>query len=212
MQEENRQEELKKNEQPQEQPKDSPHDGADQTTELDEAKKQAEYYKDLFLRKAAEFENYKKRQENEAGLLTKFANEELIGEILPVLDDFERSMKMSKDRKDLENFYRGVELIYQKLVKILESEGIKPIETVGKPFDVHYHDALMQIPREDLPSFTILEEVEKGYTFHDKVIRHAKVIVSSAPAEHEATSPNDEENAGSKAKKAGVENPNNSEG
>ncbi|HWP82238.1 MAG TPA: nucleotide exchange factor GrpE [Bacteroidota bacterium] len=183
--------------------------GEDLAAQLEEAKKQAEYYKDLFLRKAAEFDNYKKRQENEASLVIKFANEELISEILPVLDDFERSLKLSKDRKDLETFHRGIELIYQKLVKILESQGIKPIETVGKPFDVHYHDALMQIPREDLASFTILEEVEKGYTFHDKVIRHAKVIVSSAPAGENAAEPRNGETAEPQAR---TENSNNSEG
>jgi molecular chaperone GrpE (heat shock protein) len=130
--------------------------------QLEEARRQAEQYKDLFLRKAAE---------------------DLISEILPVLDDFERSLNLSKERKDFESFYRGVELIYQKLLKILESQGIKAVETVGKPFDVHYHDALMQEPREDVPPFTILKEVEKGYTFHDKVIRHAKVVVSSSAAQ-----------------------------
>jgi molecular chaperone GrpE len=152
---------------------------------LQDALKQAEQYKDLFLRKAAEFDNYKKRIENESGLLIRFANEELIGGILPILDDFERSLKLSKERKDIESLYRGVELVYQKLVKALEAQGIKPIETVGKSFNVHYHDALMQMPREDIPPLTILEEVEKGYTFHDKVIRHSKVVVSSAPSRAE---------------------------
>lgn len=154
--------------------------------QLEEARRQAEQYKDLFLRKAAEFENYKRRIENETSNIVRFANEDLISEILPILDDFQRSLTLSKEKKEFESLYRGVELIYQKLIKILEQQGIKPIETVGKPFDVHYHDALMQEPREDVPPFTILKEVEKGYTFHDKVIRHARVIVSSAPSQPES--------------------------
>ncbi len=161
----------------------------DLSLKLEEIQRQADQYKDSFLRKAAEFENYKRRVENDAGTIIKFANEDLIGEILPVLDDFERSLNLSKERKEFESFYRGVELIYQKLAKTLESQGIKAIETIGKPFDVHYHDALMQMPREDVPAFTILKEVEKGYTFHNKVIRHAKVVVSSSPTEQEPVEP-----------------------
>lgn len=150
---------------------------------LAEATKQAETFKDLMYRKAAEFENYKKRAENEVASVIKFANESLIGDLLPVLDDFERSLKAAKTTKDFDSLYRGIELIYQKLVKNLEKRGVKTFETVGKEFNVDYHDALLQMPREDVPPHTVLEEIDKGYSLHDKVIRHAKVIVSTAPAE-----------------------------
>jgi molecular chaperone GrpE len=100
-----------------------------------------------------------------------------------VLDDFERSLKHRKESKDNNALVKGIELIYQKLVKVLEGRGVKPFDTVGKEFNVEYHDALMQIPRSDVPHHTILEEVEKGYTLNDKVIRHAKVVVSSTPDE-----------------------------
>lgn len=153
----------------------------------EEFEKQLAQMKDLLLRKAAEFENYKRRAESEGVTLIKFANEDLIAEILPVLDDLERSLKLSKDRKDFESFFRGVELIYQKLFKILESRGVKTFETVGKEFSVHYHDALLQIPNENVPPHTVIEEIEKGYTLNEKVIRHAKVIVSASPAQPEAT-------------------------
>ena len=148
---------------------------------LAEAEKQLEQYKDLLLRKAAEFENYKKRAESESAVIVRFANEEVISELLPILDDLERSLKLSKDQKDFESFFKGVELIYQKTLKVLAAQGIKTMETVGKEFSVEYHDALMQVPKEGVPPHTILEEVEKGYTLHDRVIRHAKVIVSSSP-------------------------------
>ncbi|MEK7748774.1 MAG: nucleotide exchange factor GrpE [Bacteroidota bacterium] len=151
-----------------------------------ETEQQLAQYKDLFLRKAAEFENYKKRADNESATIIKFATEDLIGEIIPVLDDFERFLKSAKEQKNHEVLSRGVELVYQKLLKTLESQGVKAFETVGKEFDVHYHDALMQVHREGVPPHIILEEVEKGYLLNDKVIRHAKVVVSSASQQQDS--------------------------
>ncbi len=140
--------------------------------------------KDQLLRKAAEFENYKKRVENDYATTVKFANEDLIIALLPVVDDFYRSLSATKDTSaepQSVEFARGVELIYNKLLKILEAQGVKQFDAEGKPFDPHYHDALLQVPRADVPAHTVIEEVEKGYMLHDKVIRHAKVIVSSEP-------------------------------
>ncbi len=154
----------------------------DLKSKLTEAEKQVEMYKDLMYRKAAEFENYKKRAENESASIVRYANEALISELIPVLDDFERSLKAAKSSKDFDSLFRGIELIHQKLVKNLEKRGVKSFETVGKEFDVAFHDALLQIPREDVAPHTVLEEVEKGYSLHDKIIRHAKVIVSTTPA------------------------------
>lgn len=139
-------------------------------------------YKDQLLRKAAEFENYKKRIDNDFAILTKFSNEELIIQLLPILDDLARSLKACKEQPDSETLYKGIELIYNKFLKTLELQGVKEIESVGKPFDVYYHDALMEVPRDDVPHHTVIDEVEKGYTLHGKVIRHAKVILSSAAA------------------------------
>lgn len=159
----------------------------DLAVKLAEAEKQLENYKDMLLRKAAEFDNYKKRVENESASIFKFARVDVITEILPVVDDFERSLKLGKEKKDSEAFYKGIELIYQKLLKLLESHGVRIMETVGKEFDVHYHDALLQVHRTDVPPHTIVEEVEKGYILNDRVLRHAKVIVSAAPADHESS-------------------------
>ena len=133
---------------------------------------------DQLLRKAAEFENYKKRTESEYVERARFAKEEILLELLPVVDDFERSLKQGKDRKGSEVFYRGVELIYQKLIGILEAQGLKHYEVLGKTFDAYYHDALMQMPRPNVPPDTVIEEIEKGYMLYDKVLRHAKVIVA----------------------------------
>ncbi len=181
MSEENTRNEESENEE--KTPQAAPAEANGEAAKLAEAEKQLEMYKDLMYRKAAEFENYKKRAENEASSIVKFANEGLITELLPVLDDFERSIKAAKTSKDFESLFRGIELIYQKLVKNLEKRGLKSFETVGKEFDVAYHDALMQMHREGVPPHTVLEEVEKGYTLHNKVIRHAKVVVSAHPAD-----------------------------
>jgi len=144
---------------------------------LAESEKQGGLYKDQFLRKAAEFDNFKRRTENEMGLIVRYANEELLQTILPVVDDLERSLKNADNKESA--FYKGIELIYQKILKALQKQGVRAFETVGRPFDVHYHDALLQAPRKDVPPHIILEEVEKGYLYHDKVLRHAKVVVSA---------------------------------
>ena len=112
--------------------------------------------------------------------MARFAKVDILTELLPVVDDFHRSMKLGRESKDPGAVARGVELIHQKLMKFLESQGVKTMETVGKEFDVRYHDALLQVQRDDVPPHTIVEEVEKGYFLDDRVIRHAKVIVSTS--------------------------------
>lgn len=163
---------------------------------LAEAQKQADSYKDLFLRKAAEFDNFKKRTEQELGSIVRFANEDLVRTVLPVLDDLERSLKNARESSDTP-LYKGIELILQKTMKILEAQGVKPFETVGKEFDVHFHDALLQIPKEGVPPHTVLEEVERGYMFHDRVLRHAKVVVSASGDQSQPVSADPEDEKGS---------------
>lgn len=136
-------------------------------------------YKDQLLRLAAEFENFRKRVEIDKADFVKFSNEKIIRDLLPILDDFERALENGKKNPDTASFLKGVELIYQKLFKTLEEKGLRPIDSVGKEFNVMYHDVLMQIPRPDVRPHTIVEEVERGYTLHGKVIKHAKVIVAA---------------------------------
>lgn len=141
-----------------------------------EDKKEIENLKDQLLRKAAEFENYKRRTESEISTLFKYASEGLITELLPVLDDFDRVLKDTS--QDTETLRKGVELIYEKFKKTLEKQGLKEMESTGKPFDVNLHDALLQQESGEVEPNTIIDTVEKGYFLKDKVIRHAKVIVS----------------------------------
>jgi len=163
---------------------------------LEAAQKLADSYKDQLLRKAAEFDNYKKRTEADYINLVKSANEGLITSLIPILDDFTRSMKSGREVKEHESLFKGVELIYNKFIKLLESHGLMPFDSVGKPFNVDYHDALMQLPRADVPPHTVVEEIERGYKLFEKIIRHAKVIVSTEPQETNDTSVGEKRESG----------------
>jgi len=154
--------------------------------ENENLKKELDEYKDRLLRRVAEFENFKKRLEADFSNAVKYANEKLLLEILPVVDDLERSLSSGKEKPDFDSFYQGVKMIYSKLMKVLEAHGVKPFDSVGKKFDVYYHEALLRIPRDDVPPDTVIDEVERGYMYYDKVLRHAKVIVSS-PVEKQTT-------------------------
>lgn len=140
-------------------------------------KKELEASKDDYLRLRAEFQNLRKRFAREKEEIVLHANEKLIESILPILDDFERSLSTS-EKDSLENFRNGVELIHTNFVATLEKEGVKPINAVGEEFDPNIHDALMIAEKEGVASGTIIEEVNKGYYYKDKVLRHSKVIVA----------------------------------
>lgn len=135
-------------------------------------------YKELALRKAAEFENYKRRTENDQLNLLKYAAESLIIKLLPIIDDFERSLDHMNEETDVQKIKEGVQLIYNKFVKILDDQGVKKMESIGKPFSVEFHEALMQRADDSVPPHTVIDELETGYMYKDRVIRHAKVIVS----------------------------------
>lgn len=152
--------------------------------------KEIETYKDRYLRKAAEFENYKRRAENDQLNLIKYSAESFIMKLLPVVDDFERSLYHIQDAKDVESIKDGIKLVYEKLIKMLADQGVKPIEAVGKPFDVNFHEAVMQKKAVGVPSHTVLEEIEKGYTYKDRVIRHSKVVVSEDSIDEPSTPEN----------------------
>ena len=147
--------------------------------QLGESEKLIGSYKDQLLRLAAEFENFRKRTDVDKADFVKFSNEKIIRDLIPVLDDFERALTNGKKNPDFDSFYKGVEMIYQKLRKVFEEKGLKPIESIGHEFDVMYHDVLMQVERPGAAPHTVVEEVERGYTLHGKVVKHAKVIVAS---------------------------------
>lgn len=139
---------------------------------------QVKEWQDKFLRKAAEFENFKRRTEADQFNLINYAAESFIVKLLPVVDDFERSLQHIDKNSNIDAVKEGIKLVYEKFLKVLEDQGIKKMKVKGEPFNVEYHDALMQRKDDSVPSHTVLEEIETGYLYRDKVIRHAKVIVS----------------------------------
>ena len=146
----------------------------------EKAAKSDEYF-DKFLRIQAEFDNYKKRLEKEKIEFIKFANSDIILEMLKILDDFERAVEAGKSKHDFDILYKGVEMIWNDLKEFLKQKGLKEIEAKGKPFDPHEHEAMMQEETDDEPEGQVVEEFQKGYKINDRVIRPAKVKVSKKP-------------------------------
>ena len=142
--------------------------------------------RDAYLRKAAEFENYKRRSENEQSILLKYAAEPFIRNVLQIYDDLDRSLKHATE-ENVQSLTDGIKLVFDKFTKILENQGVTRMDAKGKPFNVEFHEALMTQPVKDTPEHTVIEVVENGYMYKDKVIRHAKVIVSQAIEETEET-------------------------
>lgn len=136
--------------------------------------------KEKYLRLYADFENFRRRTSKEKLDYLKSANEEIIKAILPVIDDFERAQRSTASIEDATVVKEGMQLIYNKLYKILEQKGLKPMESVGKSFDPDLHESITQIPapKEELKG-KVVDEVEKGYFLNDKVLRFAKVIIGS---------------------------------
>ncbi len=137
---------------------------------------------DRLLRRAAEFENYKRRTDNEKTALFKYAAEPFILKVLPIYDDLKRSMEHI-DNDNLESVREGFKMITDKFAQVLDGQGVKKMKTVGEEFNYEYHEALLQQPSNEVPANIIIEEVESGYTYKDKVLKHAKVIVSQGMEE-----------------------------
>ena len=146
--------------------------------ELEELKKKYDELNDSHLRLMAEFDNYRKRTLREKSELIKNGGESALTHLLPVVDDFERALQNIRSAEDIKAVTEGVELIYSKFMSYLSHQNVKPIETVGEPFDAETSEAVAMIPAPE-PDMKgkVLDCVQTGYTLNDKVIRHAKVVV-----------------------------------
>lgn len=135
---------------------------------------------DKYLRLYAEFENYKKRTAAERRELYKTANQEVLIALIPLMDDFERALKAMQTATEVSSVKEGIELVSHKFKNTLVAQGLKPMESIGQPFNADLHEAITNIPAptEDMKD-KVIDEVEKGYYLGDKVIRFAKVIVGS---------------------------------
>ena len=145
---------------------------------LEEAQQQIDELKDKYLRSVAEFDNYRKRTLKEKAELILNGSEKAIAAVLPILDDMERAIANGEKTEDLNVLHEGMSLIYTKFQKVLESIGVKEIETADADFDTDVHEAIAMVPgMGDDKKGKVLDCVQKGYKLNDKVIRHAKVAV-----------------------------------
>lgn len=144
--------------------------------QLEVAKKEVEQYKDKYLRAVAEFDNYRKRTLKEKAELLLNGSEKAVCAFLPILDDFERAI--ADKTEDVNAIKEGMQIIFNKFNKTLESLGVKKIETEGKDFDVDFHEAVAMVPgMGDDKKGKVIDCVQTGYQLNNKVIRHAKVAV-----------------------------------
>ena len=146
--------------------------------ELSEQSAELEWKSDKNVRLLAEFDNYKRRTQEERTKLFKYAGEELAKAILPILDDLHRTLE-SDGKGKARSILEGIELIVAKLDKTLEDQGIIPFDAIGQDFDADLHEALMS-EKSDKGDNIILKEFEKGYKYNDKILRHSKVVVSKS--------------------------------
>ena len=147
-------------------------------TELERLKAELEEQKDKYLRKVAEFENFKRRSAKEKIELIQTAGREVITDMLDVLDDCDRAQKQIENSEDVKEIKEGVLLVFNKLRNKLMARGLKPMETIHQEFNPDLHEAITEIPApsEELKG-KVVDEIAKGYYLNDKIIRHAKVVV-----------------------------------
>lgn len=149
----------------------------DLRAEADAAKARAQEATDQYLRLLAEFDNFRKRSRREYDQLLEYASEKVLSAVLPVLDDFDRTLTAMEKTDNLSSIKEGITMVTNKLQKTLEKEGLNLIDSVGADFDSKLHEAIHSVEVPDEKKGKVLEQVEKGYRLKDKVIRYAKVIV-----------------------------------
>ncbi len=140
-------------------------------------KQKIDELEDRVKRQMAEFENFRKRTDKEKSAMYEVGAKSVIEKILPVVDNFERGLGTVPEEEKGGAFAEGMNMIYKQLVGELEKLGVKPIEAVGQEFNPEFHNAVMQVESEEYESGTVAQELQKGYTYHDTVVRHSMVAV-----------------------------------
>ena len=164
-------------------------DQADLEAKLAAARSEADDHRERMLRMAAELDNFKKRAAREQDDLRKYATEGLIRQLLTVVDNLERAIaSVTPDNQNERSVVDGVAMTLTEIMKILEKHHVSPIEALGEPFDPAFHQAMSQEERDDQPPNTVVQEFQKGYLIHDRLLRPAMVVVSKAFPEAPADS------------------------
>ncbi|MCQ5210945.1 MAG: nucleotide exchange factor GrpE [Megasphaera massiliensis] len=152
---------------------------ANEAADKADAEKAAKFEKQ-FVRLQADFANYKKRTASEKLQISEVVKMDVLGRILPVIDNFERALKAPTDAAsdDVHSFIEGYEMIYKQLMAVLEKEGVTKIDAVGKPFDPNYHQAVMRVPSDEYDDDIVVEVLQEGYLLGEKTLRPAMVKVA----------------------------------
>lgn len=174
---------LPENSQQNEEVSDSQDQLLDKTDEI-------EAVNDKYLRLAAEFENYKRRVQRDQSDTIRFANEKLLRDMLPTLDNLERAIQSGRNQDNVDGILEGIDLTYKHFLETLQKIGVTQVSSVGEIFDPAKHQAVGQVESSSVPENAIIEEYQKGYFLHDRILRPAMVTVAKAiPATGEATQP-----------------------
>jgi molecular chaperone GrpE len=148
-------------------------------TKLESKEKEAAETYDRLLRVSAEFDNYKKRSTRELADFRKYANQSLIKEMLSVVDNLELAMNSTNGHKAIDkDLLQGLEMTHKEILKVFEKFNVKPIEAEGQPFDPTFHEAVMQEETNDSPKNTVINELQRGYMIHDRLLRPSMVVVA----------------------------------
>lgn len=157
---------------------DQPADVIDGADEADRWKKEAEENHDRLLRAMADMENMRRRFRKEQEDTQKYAALPVVEALLPALDNFERALSVEKENMTVDSLLQGINMVYRQMVQVFEKEGLQAIESVGKPFDPHVHQAVMQVEDSAFEPGAVVEELQKGYQFKDRTVRPAMVKVN----------------------------------
>jgi molecular chaperone GrpE len=140
--------------------------------------------KDRYLRVVADFDNYRKRVAKEKEDLVCFANERLIGDLLPILDNLERALSVDLDQTGMDSVLNGVKMVNEQIHSLLHTCGLEPLEALGHTFDPNHHEAVGVLPSGDHEEGTVVVEMQKGYSLKGKVLRHSMVHVAGKPVDN----------------------------
>ena len=152
------------------------------------AEQQRDEYLDLLQRTRADFENYRKRAQRDLVDERRYAHSDFARSLLPVLDNLQRALATSWKQADKEPLIQGVDLVRSQMLQLFGRFGITPINALGQPFDPHVHEAVQQLPRDDVSPGTVVEVLEPGYLLHERVLRPARVGVAAPPTRGPASS------------------------
>ncbi len=163
---------------PEDQASPAPEAAPEAAAEIEELRRERDQNQDRFLRKSAEFDNYRKRVERERRELSEYVTGELLRDLLPIVDNFERALQASG--ADADAYRKGVEIIHDQLLDFLKKHGVTPIEALGTSFDPHLHQAVVHEPSPDRRDGEVVEEFQRGYKIGDRLLRPAMVKVAKA--------------------------------